>query len=77
MSIFDIFDIKKFLNQDLIKSKILTSLQEEFIRNIIGSVKSVEKLELIYKHFSEFNSLKEVKTKNFTLKFKEKFKIQN
>ena len=76
LSIFDIFDIKKFLNQDLIKCRVLNSSQEEFLINILGSVKSVEKLELVYKHFSEFNNLKEVKTKNFTLKFKEKLKFK-
>ena len=34
----------------------------------------LEKLELIYKHFSDFKEqiIKEVKTKNFTIKFKEK-----
>ena len=44
----------------------------------------MEKLELIYKHFSEFkfsefkeSIVKETKTKNFTLKFKEKLKNLN
>jgi hypothetical protein len=56
----------------LIKTKVLTEHQLSFIKNIIGSLGgSVEKMELIYKHFSEFND-KELKTKNFTLKFKEK-----
>jgi hypothetical protein len=73
LEIYDIFYIKKFLNQSLIKTKVLNSQQEEFLENIIGSVQSIEKLELVYKHFSEFNE-KENKTKNFTLKFKEKLK---
>jgi hypothetical protein len=36
----------------------------------------LDRLELIYKHFNEFKEItgKEVKTKNFTLKFKEKLK---
>ena len=72
LSIFDILYIKKFLNHSLVKTKILTVDQELFLKNIIGST-DIEKLELIYKHFSEFG-IKEAKTKNFTLKFKEKIK---
>ena len=80
--ITDIYFIKKFLNQDLIKNKIHNFHQENYIKNILGSLKnikedkSLEKLELIYKHFSEFNE-KDLKTKNFTLKFKEKLKKLN
>ena len=71
--IFDVFIIKKFLNIGLIKTKVLNESQEEFLKNILGSLneKSLEKMELIYKHFSDFYG-KETKTKNFTLKFKEK-----
>jgi adenine-specific DNA methylase len=71
LTVFDIFYIKKFLNQELIKSKQLNVNQEGYLKNIIASVKSTEKLELIYKHFSNFSS-QELKTKNFTIKFKEK-----
>ena len=80
--ITDIYFIKKFLNQSLVKSKTHNFHQENFIKNILGSLKnikedkSLEKLELIYKHFSEFNE-KDSKTKNFTLKFKEKLKKIN
>jgi len=37
----------------------------------------MDRLELIYKHFNDFkeHKEKEIKTKNFTLKFKEKLKI--
>jgi len=74
LKITDVFIIKKFLNHGLVKTKIFNSNQEDYLRNIINTI-GVDKLELIYKHFSEFNeSLKEVKTKNFTLKFKEKIK---
>jgi hypothetical protein len=39
----------------------------------------MNKLEMIYKHFYDFkdHSGKEIKTKNFTLKFKEKLKEKN
>jgi len=79
IDIFDIFILKKFLNQSLIKSKVLTEHQECFLKNILGTFNSIEKLELIYKHFSEFkeSSIKESKTKNFTLKFKEKLNKLN
>jgi len=70
----EIFYIKKFLNHDLIKQKQLNQGQEAFLKNIIGSLKSTEKMELIYKHFSDFNG-KELKTKNFTIKFKEKISL--
>jgi HrpA-like RNA helicase len=73
LTVFDIFYIKKFLNQELIKSKQLNVNQEGYLKNIIASLKSTEKLELIYKHFSNFSS-QELKTKNFTIKFKEKLK---
>jgi len=77
IDIMDILYIKKFLNSELVKQKVLKKSQEEFIKNIIGSLgNNIDKLELIYKHFSEFNQ-KELKTKNFTLKFKEKIKKLN
>ena len=63
----------QFLNYNLIKSKVLLPEQEEYLKNLLGSFNGIEPLELIYKHFSEFND-KETKTKNFTLKFKEKLK---
>ena len=70
-----IFFIKKFLNYNLIKTKVLTSSQESFLKNIKIKL-GLENMELIYKHFSEFKDstkdIKETKTKNFTLKFKEK-----
>ena len=76
LNIFDILFIKKFLNYSLIKSKILTPNQEDFLRNIIGTV-NINSLELIYKHFSEFKETKIKETKNFTLKFKEKINRLN
>lgn len=76
LGIEDIFFIKKFLNHSLIKSKVVTENQSEFLNNILllFNESKIEKLELIYKHFSEFKDsfTKEPKTKNFTLKFKEK-----
>ena len=73
LNIYDIFYIKTFLNQSLIKSKTLNEHQEKFLTNIMGSLRHPERLELLYKHFSDFSG-KELKTKNFTLKFKEKLK---
>ena len=70
LTIYDIFDIKKILNQSLVKTKVLNSNQEEFLEKIINST---DNLELIYKHFSDFNDTVS-KAKNFTLKFKEKLK---
>jgi hypothetical protein len=70
--ITDILYLKKFLNNDLTKIKVLKPHQEDFLRNIKDSM-NIERMELIYKHFSEFNS-KETKVKNFTLKFREKLK---
>jgi DNA polymerase III delta prime subunit len=75
LNVTDILYIKKFLNQDLIKSKTITVNQEHYLKTLLGIFRGdIEKLELIYKYFSEFKDLtgKETKTKNFTLKFKEK-----
>jgi hypothetical protein len=76
--VFDIFTLKKFVNYSLIKTKVLSTVQEEFIMSILTSL-NPEKLELVYKHFSEFKESKgkETKTKSFTLKFKEKIKALN
>lgn len=80
LDIFDIYTIKKILNQELIKGKSKSKcieLKIEFIKNVVKQLNdSIERLELIYKHFSDFKEsvIKEVKTKNFTLKFKEKIK---
>jgi hypothetical protein len=56
----------------LVKTKNLSNLQEFFLKNIMGSL-TLEKMELLYKHFSDFSG-KELKSKNFTLKFKDKLK---
>jgi hypothetical protein len=60
----------------LVKTKVLSENTSGYLRNILNTFEenNIEKLELIYKHFSEFKDLtgKEPKTKNFTLKFKEK-----
>ena len=78
LDIFDIYTIKKILNQELIKGKSKSiELKIEFIKNVVKHLNdSIERVELIYKHFSDFKEsvIKEVKTKNFTLKFKEKIK---
>ena len=72
LNVFEIFQIKKFLNQELVKKKELSPNQEEFLKKLLNKT-TIEKLELIYKHFSEFKDTV-YKTKNFTLKFKEKLK---
>jgi len=76
MYIYDIYLIKNVLNQELIKSKTPQTNKINFIKNILKSLdNNIEKLELIYKHFSDFKEhVKEVKTKSFTIKFKEKLK---
>jgi GTPase SAR1 family protein len=71
IDIFDIYIFKTFLNNSLIKTKILTPQQEDFLKNIKGRMETIERMELLYKHFSEFKE-KELKTKIFTIKFKEK-----
>jgi hypothetical protein len=60
------------LNNGLVKTKVLKDSQKEFLKNLLLTF-SIEKLEMIYKHFSDFKNT-ETKTKNFTLKFKEKLK---
>jgi len=75
LDIYDIYTIKKVLNQELIKSKTVLPLKIEFIKNVLKNLNGqIDRLELIYKHFNEFKEItgKEIKTKNFTLKFKEK-----
>jgi hypothetical protein len=75
IDIFDIYTLKNFLNEKLLKTKKLSELHESFLKNITGSL-TLEKMELIYKHFSDFSG-KELKSKNFTLKFKDKLKKIN
>ncbi len=72
LDIFDIFFIKSFLNQNLVKTKILNECQNNYLRNLLKNI-TIENLELIYKHFNIFNE--PLKTKNFTLKFKQKLNI--
>lgn len=58
-SIYEIFFIKKFINQELIKSKTHTIHQTDYLGNIVNSFRSedkIDKLELIYKHFSDFKT---------------------
>jgi hypothetical protein len=76
--IYDIYTIKSILNKELIKSKVNNDSKIEFIKNISRTLGgNTETLELIYKHFNDFKeqNTKEVKTKNFTQKFKEKIKV--
>jgi hypothetical protein len=77
INIEEFYYIKKFISRDIIKSKVLTENQLGFLKNVMGTWKTskIEKLELIYKHLNDFKEsqgIKEVKTKNFTIKFKEK-----
>ena len=77
LDIFDILTVKKFLSHDLVKTKTLSPGQLGFINNIISALGgNIEKMELIYKHFSDFNEIVS-KPKNFTIKFKEKIKNNN
>jgi DNA polymerase III delta prime subunit len=78
LGITDILHLKKIINHEFVKTKTFSKNQEDFIKNVLGSLKNnTEILELIYKHFSEFKETSVVKTKNFTLKFKEKLKVLN
>jgi hypothetical protein len=74
LSILDVLFIKKLINKELVKTKILKESQKNFLKNVMETwdFLKIEKLELIYKHFSDFKDESEPKTKNFTLKFKEK-----
>jgi hypothetical protein len=76
LNVEDILYIKKFLTQELIKTKVLKESQEKFLKNLLNCfpINKILNLECMYKYFSEFKDLtgKETKTKNFTLKFKEK-----
>ena len=62
-----------FIKNTLIKSKVLNNNQLGYLRNILNvfDENQIERLELIYKHFGNFTETQN-KTKNFTLKFKEK-----
>ena len=73
LTIFDIYYIKKFLTNDLLKSKNFTDSQNDLLKKFLFTFTDsrIEKLELIYKHFNEFKE-SELKSKNFTIKFKEK-----
>ena len=67
-----ILTIKKFLTHELVKTKTLSPGQLGFIKNVLSALGgNIEKLELIYKHFSDFKEIVS-KPKNFTIKFKEK-----
>ena len=76
LNIIDIFQIKKFLTYELIKSKVLTQYQNEYLKSLLECFtkeNAVSSLELIYKYFTDFkDTSKEPKTKIFTIKFKEK-----
>ena len=78
LDIFDIYIIKALLTQELVKAKTVLPLKIEFVKNILKHLDNeIDRLELIYKHFNDFRPItgREVKTKNFTLKFKEKISI--
>ena len=75
MDIEQLFYIKKFLKHELIKKKVLTQHEADFLKNIFGTLHNeIPRLELIYKHFSSFeiNNDTKAKVKNFTIKFKER-----
>jgi GTPase SAR1 family protein len=75
ISIEDILYIKKFLNHGLVKKRVLTQHEAEYLKNILGTLENeIPRLELIYKHFSlfEIDMDSKSKVKNFTIKFKEK-----
>jgi hypothetical protein len=80
LDITDIFIIKNIINHDLVKEKgDIPEHKIDFIRKLVKGI-SIEKLELMYKHFNDFRKIndKEPKTKIFTIKFKEKLnKILN
>ena len=78
MDIYDIYSIKSILTQEVIKSKVKNDSKINFLKNVMNTFTGdqMNKLELVYKHFYDFKEhpLKEIKTKNFTLKFKDKLK---
>jgi hypothetical protein len=73
LPIYDILFFKMFIKNTLIKSKVFNNNQIEYLRNIINIFDDnhIDRLELIYKHFGNFTEVQN-KTKNFTIKFKEK-----
>jgi len=80
INIYDIYTIKGILNQELIKTKVQQPHKIEFVKNVLATIKNnlhenkdIERLEMIYKHFSTFKE-ETLKTKSFTIKFKEKIK---
>ena len=80
LDVYSVFYIKKFLSHELIKSKTVAQEKLDFLKNILHTFSSenkIEKLEWIYKYFSEFKDIPNSKTKNFTLKFKEKLNKLN
>jgi hypothetical protein len=62
------------MTSELIKSKTLNKHQNSYLKSILSLFKDlkIETLELIYKHFNNLISECDKKTKNFTIKFKEK-----
>ena len=75
IDIFTFFLIKSFLNYDLIKSKELSSNQEEYLLKILSLLKyDISLLEIIYKHFNNYFGKKD-KNNVFTKKFKEKLVV--
>jgi len=83
LSIDDIYIFKMFINGGLVKLKEFNNNTSTFLKNILSifSENKVDKLELIYKHFVDFNFKDSIgkepgqslyKTKSFTNKFKNK-----
>jgi GTPase SAR1 family protein len=73
LNVIEILFIKKIMNYQFVKTKVLSVHQKSFLRNVLGTLENnIERLELIYKHFSEFKETGDSKSKNFTIKFKEK-----
>lgn len=77
--IYEIYIIKLFLNQSLVKLTKLTNHQLNFIKALLSKFSesienqqdNINKLELIYKHFSDFNiENNKDKYKKFSMKFK-------
>ena len=69
MSIFDILFFKIFLKYSIIKTKIITDIQKEYLFKLLSICNfDISLFELIYKHF---NNISDNKTNTFTKKFKE------